>query len=63
MTHKNKLYGLGKKIGLNKEEIDEIIKTGSDVQPTVSKKLSLQHPTDEYMPGTTYGTVSINDFQ
>ena len=63
MISKNKLYELGKRIGLNKKEVDDIIQPVSDVQPTKPKKLSLQNLTDEYMPGTTYGTISINDFQ
>jgi len=63
MAPKNKLYELGKKIGLNEEEIDEITKKDSDMKPTNTKKRSLKHSPDEYMPGTTYGTISINEFQ
>jgi len=62
MVYKNKLYELGIKIGLNKEEIDEIIQTGSDIQLTDSSKLTLQNPTDAYLLNF-YGTVSIKDFQ
>jgi len=61
MNSKNELYGVGKKIGLNKEEIDEVIQKASDTQLTDSKKLLLKHSSDEYFPGTMYGTVSIHN--
>ena len=65
MTPENNLYRLGKLVGLGREEIDEIIQTVpvSDEQLNDSKMSSLQYPMDVYLPGTLYGTVSINDFQ
>ena len=65
MTPENKLYRLGKLVGLGREEIDEIIQTVpvSDEQLNDSTMSSLQYPMDVYGPGTLYGTVSINDFQ
>lgn len=65
MTPENKLYRLGKIVGLGREEIDEIIQKVpvSDEQLNDSTMSSLQYPMDVYMPGTLYGTVSINDFQ
>ena len=62
MNPKNKLYEVGKRIGLNKEEMDKIIQKDSDVKKTNSKKLLLKHHKDVYTPGTEYGTVSIHNF-
>ena len=63
MTSKNKLYNLGKKIGLKKEEIDEIIQTAPNTQLPDPVMPSLQNPIDVYSPAADYGTVSIRDFQ
>ena len=61
MTTK-KIYGLGKKVGLNKKEIDEIVQKESEEILTNKPKFLIKHPKDEYMPGTTYGTISIYNF-
>jgi len=61
MTSKNKLYNLGKKIGLRKEEIDEIIQTVPDTQLTDSTMPSLQGSMEAYPASGKYGTISIRD--
>ena len=61
MTSKNKLYNLGRKIGLGKEEINEIIQIVSDTQLTDSTMPSLQEPMEVYPVSGKYGTISIRD--
>ena len=55
MRKKDKLYQLGSKLGLKKEDVDEvIINTSGNEQPSF--------PTDIYGTGR-YGTISIKDFE
>jgi len=52
-----KIYNLGKKLGLNKQEIEyTLINTIPD-----DKQFSISYESDCYKNGTMYGTVSIND--
>lgn len=55
----NRLYELGKNLGLHKREIDNIIslklKKHYDMNNTV--------PINVYKDSCKYGTISINDFQ
>ncbi len=58
---KNKIYQLGKELGLEKEDIDEVMKislkgrNGGSVPPI--------HPMDTYSGGSYYGAISIKDFR
>ncbi len=55
----NKLYELGRSLGLNKREIDNVVcskvKKHCDMKNTV--------PISVYKDSCKYGTISINDFQ
>jgi len=55
---KRKIYGLGIKLGLNKKDINDIMKDTSmrDEQTSFSLGPPGYH-------GSFYGTVSINDFE
>ncbi len=55
---KRKIYGLGIKLGLNKKDINDIMKDTSMRDEQTS--FSLGPPG---YPGSFYGTVSINDFE
>jgi len=61
MIPENKLYRLGKLVGLRKEEINEIIQTVSDTQLTDLTRPSLQEPMEVYPVSGKYGTISIRD--
>ena len=51
------IYRLGKKVGLNKKDIDTLLKHGL----ITNKHAILSYP-DSYKDGTWYGTISIKDF-
>ncbi|MCK5030528.1 MAG: hypothetical protein KAR64_03590 [Thermoplasmatales archaeon] len=55
---KRKIYGLGIKLGLNKKDINDIMKDTSMRDEQTS--FSLGPPG---YSGSFYGTVSINDFE
>ena len=55
--YSKKLYNLGKKIGLNEIDIDNLLKH----RIIINELVSLLEP-DSYKDGTLYGTVSINNF-
>ena len=52
------LYKLGEKLGLNKKDIDDIVKDGT----ASDKHASLSLGANSYDKGELYGSVSINDF-
>jgi len=54
-----KIYTLGKKLGLNKQDIENVLKCG------ISSCLFAAIPmiSDIYKHGSYYGTISIYDFQ
>lgn len=54
-----KIYNLGKKLGLNKQDIENILKGGI----TSCAIAALPMMTDIYKGGTYYGTISIYDFK
>ena len=54
---KNRIYELGSPLGLNKKDIDNIIKH----KPDKNEQVSLNVGPDPYY-GTWYGTISIKDF-
>ena len=51
------LYKLGGKLGLNKNDIDDVLK----YETLCNEYVSLLQPVS-YKDGTWYGTISINDF-
>jgi hypothetical protein len=57
MINKNELYKIGQMVGLNKKEIDKVLKniTNRKEQPSFSVGSPCYH-------STRYGTISINDF-
>jgi len=55
---KEKIYNLGKKLGLNKKDIEGIIKGGI----TGGAIAALPIMINIYKNGTYYGTISIYDF-
>ena len=56
---KTKLLSLGKMVGINKRDIDEIINSLS----LKNKPISLSLGPSPYEGGGYYGTVSIRDFE
>ena len=54
---KYKIYELGNKLGLNKDDLDFVLKDFNAVSGQVS--LSIGPP---WYPGGRYGTISIKDF-
>jgi hypothetical protein len=54
---KENLYKLGRKVGLNKNDIDKLLKH----RFITNEHASLSYP-DSYKDGTWYGTISIKDF-
>ena len=55
---KDKIYELGEKVGLNKQEIDETLTNVSSKY----KQVSISYSSDCYKDGTMYGSISINDY-
>jgi len=53
-----KIYNLGKKLGLNKQDIESVLKNGI----TSCALAAIPFITNIYKNGTYYGTVSIKDF-
>ncbi len=57
MIGKNKIYQLGKELGLQERDIDEVIEGGKVVNKEVPS------PMEIYPFGGYYGTISIKDFR
>lgn len=55
---KEKIYELGEKFGLNKQEIDETL---TNISYNL-KHTTLSCSSDCYKNGTRYGSISINDY-
>lgn len=54
-----KIFKLGEKIGLNKQDIESVLKSGI----TSCALVAIPFMTHIYKDGTYYGTISINDFK
>ncbi len=52
-----KIYILGEKIGLNKNDIDDTLKD----RISINKTIPISYRTDCYKNGPIYGAVSIKD--
>ena len=55
----NKIYEIGKKLGLTHNDIGHILYLDSKKQ----KNVRHASPVEVYKIGTTYGTISIKDFK
>jgi len=53
-----KVFKLGEKLGLNKQDVESLLKTGI----TSCALAALPIMTNIYKHGTYYGTISIKDF-
>jgi len=63
MISENKLYELGSILGLKNKDVIDILRENSTRNEKESQdSIVFQAPLDTYIPGTLYGTVSINDF-
>ncbi len=58
MIGKNKIYQLGKELGLQERDIDEVIESSKEA---VNKEVP--SPMEIYPFGGFYGTISIKDFR
>ena len=54
-----KIFNLGEKLGLNKQDVESVLKTGI----TSCALAALPIMTHIYRYGTYYGTISIKDFE
>ncbi|MCX6667025.1 MAG: hypothetical protein NTV74_02120 [Euryarchaeota archaeon] len=59
---KTTLYGLGSKLSLSRNDIDEILSTELGMCSQYSRSI-MAESTNSYKAGTHYGTVSIKDFE